>query len=140
MSPNIEYHNGFIYLYGGYIGNLEGSRELFRYELATNTWSIVPISSEKPPTLSGFVTCVYNDYLYMTLGFKLQERKNLDRVWRINLLNPTSWENLEYKSINEDLYRTYFGKYFSGSTLYMMGGYYLEGFKNDLNILNLGMF
>jgi hypothetical protein len=76
----------------------------------------------------------------MTLGFKLQERKNLDRVWRINLLNPTSWENLEYKSINEDLYRTYFGKYFSGSTLYMMGGYYLEGFKNDLNILNLGMF
>jgi hypothetical protein len=140
VSPNIEYHNGFIYLYGGYIGNLEGSRELFRYELATNTWSIVPISSEKPPTLSGFVTCVYNDYLYMTLGFKLQERKNLDRVWRINLLNPTSWENLEYKSINEDLYRTYFGKYFSGSTLYMMGGYYLEGFKNDLNILNLGMF
>jgi hypothetical protein len=140
VSPNIEYHNGFIYLYGGYIGNLEGSRELFRYELATNTWSIVPISSEKPPTLSGFVTCVFNDYLYMTLGFKLQERKNLDRVWRINLLNPTSWENLEYKSINEDLYRTYFGKYFSGSTLYMMGGYYLEGFKNDLNILNLGMF
>jgi hypothetical protein len=140
VSPNIEYHNGFIYLYGGYIGNLEGSRELFRYELATNTWSIVPISSEKPPTLSGFVTCVFNDYLYMTLGFKLQERKNLDRVWRINLLNPTSWENLEYKSINEELYRTYFGKYFSGSTLYMMGGYYLEGFKNDLNILNLGIF
>lgn len=138
MSPNIEYHNGFIYLYGGYIGNLEGSRELFRYDLETKTWSIVPISTEKPPTLSGFVTCVYNDHLYLALGFKLQERKNLDTVWRINLINPTSWENLQYKSINEDLYRTYFGKYFSGSTLYMMGGYYLDGFKNDLNTLNLG--
>jgi hypothetical protein len=140
VSANIEYHNGSIYMYGGYIGALQGSRELYKYDIASKTWSIVPIPTEKPPALSGFMTCVYKDYLYIALGFKIQERKNLDTVWRINLLSPTSWETLQYRSTGSQLYRSNFGKYFSGSTLYMIGGYNISGYRNDLNILNLGIF
>lgn len=89
------------------------------------------------------MACVYKDYLYLSLGFKLAERANLDKIWRIDLTkisNSPSWERLDYDFFNPDTSRTYFGKDCSNGRLFMYGGYNLSGFKNDLQSLDLGNF
>ena len=65
---NLNYYDGFIYLWGGDI--LEKAELLYRYDLENQWWELIAVEGETPTFRTFFRSVVYKDSLIIFPGWK----------------------------------------------------------------------
>lgn len=49
---SVGYYNGNLYLYGGVLSSGSNNETMYKYNISTNTWSAIPIPTNKPATVA----------------------------------------------------------------------------------------
>ena len=133
----LEYYEGFIYLWGGDLNDLNGTDAavLYRYDLTSEAWEVVEVIGDLPVARSFFGSGIYNDAFYIFPGWVDSLGLTLDSTSRLDLSkigsseNPT-WELLSIQQIVN--YSTYIPRDAYASSLienrfYIQGGYSAHG-------------
>jgi N-acetylneuraminic acid mutarotase len=125
----MDYYKGSLYFYSGEF--------LYIYSLKDNIWtSRMPLGKEYT-MLIAYAQCVYNDALYLILGWDDNIGGASEKIYRIDL----SSDKNEFEEIfisNEGIADYTFGYDCKDNLVYLFGGSSVDyGYFNNLSILDL---
>ena len=79
---NLNYYDGYIYLWGGDI--LEKAEILYRYDLEQLQWEKIEVEGVTPTHRSFFNSVVYKDSLFIFPGWKEDDQIDTDEYWKFD--------------------------------------------------------
>ena len=97
---NLNYYNGFLYLWGGNLWEENEGAQLYRYDLTSEQWQSISVTGKLPWTRMHFKSFVYNHALYIFSGWVEPLYQPVDETWRfdlrqLNLPGNAVWEELK---------------------------------------------
>ena len=134
-SSRITYYDKSLYTWGEIGINGESIQRLYKYDIDSDEWSIVDISSTYFKRISSPGFCEYKDNLLIINGFDISTASYLNSSISLNLKSEhKKWEILEVGYLDS---QSSFGYICNGSKIYIFGGLSFSGHKNQLVELNL---
>lgn len=135
-NSRLAYYDGSLYLWGTYKEYNSIKGELFRYDLSSESWSIVETLSDDISYIQGHGMFTYNTDLYIINGYELRTGEFHNRIHHLNLdAENKVWEEATNPEVNRN--KAAFAYVCEGDILYMFGGLSKEGQTNQLLEINL---
>lgn len=89
-------YNGSLYVFGGMLGEEQGSNVMNRFDIRSNTWYEVQHApgSSPPPKLNGCSAVVHGDCMFVFGGFNHSSGKFSNSLYQFNFKTST-WSNVK---------------------------------------------
>ncbi|OMJ71786.1 hypothetical protein SteCoe_29907 [Stentor coeruleus] len=128
IGPSLSFFNNSLYTFGYTSGYDETSEQtnLYRYDLISEYWEIIPTSEPKPEMRSLLSSIIFNDILYIIYGSWKEKNKYLSSIWKYTF-SSSSWSLF---SNFKDEFLTHYGQAQSDSRVYFISG------RNLVNVFN----
>jgi hypothetical protein len=125
----MDYYDGSLYIYSG--------NTLYIYSLEANLWTEADTSGDYDTLLTDYAQCIYDDSIYLILGWDDVKGEPSQTIYRIDLLD----EEYLFEEIPieyEDAVDSLMGFACNDTLAYIFGGSKeIDGFSNNLSILDL---
>ena len=138
IGSNIEYHKGFLYLFGG---NSKANEldSLYRYHLENQLWEKLELESAYTPRYLA-CSCIFEGYAYLFYGWSNQISNDRIEIFKLDLEKLERWEEIPTLHEEEEVHlirRDSYGCGLARNKVYMFGGYRNAGITNSLAGIDL---
>jgi hypothetical protein len=125
----MDYYKGSLYI--------NSRNYLYIYNLETNVWTREKSSENQDIHLIDYIQCVYNDNLYLILGWELASYTSSNQVYKIDL-SSERYELVKISILTEGIPEDMFGYDCADNLLFQFGGgTTTDGEFNNLSVLDL---